>query len=88
MAGPTIPNQTYTPEQAADLLQLSKNTIYELIGRGAIPAKRFGKVYRIPSASLAFVFTGLDLDLFQSEQADVVNLERVHAALTEVRAGN
>ena len=32
-------NQTYTPEQVAQLLQLSKNTVYELINRGEIVAK-------------------------------------------------
>ncbi|MGB6882185.1 MAG: helix-turn-helix domain-containing protein, partial [Microgenomates group bacterium] len=36
--------RTYTPEQVAEILQLSKNTVYELINRGEIIAKRIGKV--------------------------------------------
>jgi len=46
-------SQTYTPEQVAKMLQLSKNTVYDLIGRGEIVAKKFGKVYRIPAISLS-----------------------------------
>ena len=37
--------KTYTPEQVAEILQLSKNTIYALISRGEIIAKKLGKVY-------------------------------------------
>ena len=33
----------YTPEQAAELLQLSKNTVYGLINRGEIVAKLAGQ---------------------------------------------
>ena len=54
--------KVYTPEEVAGLLKLSKNTIYDLISRGEIIAKRIGKVYRIPASSLSFVFTGLDSD--------------------------
>src|SRR3989304_9385043 len=60
--------KTYTPEQVAEILQLSKNTIYDLISRGEIIAKKIGKVYRIPAASLSFVFTGLDEDLQRAEK--------------------
>ena len=41
--------RTYTPEQTAEILQLSKNTIYGLISKGEIIAKKVGKVYRIPA---------------------------------------
>lgn len=60
--------KAYTPEQVAEMLQLSKNTVYELIARGEIVAKKIGKVYRIPQSSLTFVFTGLDEDLYQVEK--------------------
>ena len=63
--------RVYTPEQVANILQLSKNTIYELIARGEIVAKKIGKVYRIPQSSLNFVFTGLDEDFYQAEQEDL-----------------
>lgn len=77
--------EVYTPEQVAELLQLSKNTVYDLIGRGEISAKRFGKVYRIPASSLAFALTGLDHDLYAAEQEDLAILPRVNRALAKVR---
>lgn len=82
-----LPDKVYTPEQAAELLQLSKNTVYELIGRGEIVAKRLGKVYRIPAASLSFVFSGLDYDLYQADMADRNQLNKVESALEAVRSG-
>lgn len=77
--------KVYTPEQVAELLQLSKNTVYELISRGEIVAKKFGKVYRIPAASLSFMFTGLDYDLYQAEEEDKKNISRVDQALKAAR---
>lgn len=83
-----IPNKAYTPEQVANMLQLSKNTIYELIKSGGITAKKFGKVYRIPAASLSFIFTGLDYDIYLAEQEDLKNLPKIHKALAKVRYKN
>lgn len=79
--------QVYTPEQTAKLLQLSKNTIYELISRGEIVAKKIGKVYRIPASSIYFALTGLDYDLFEAEQKDLKSLPRIEAELAKARAG-
>ncbi|HSW88268.1 MAG TPA: helix-turn-helix domain-containing protein [Candidatus Saccharimonadales bacterium] len=78
--------KVYTPEQVADMLQLSKNTIYELIGRGEIIAKKIGKVYRIPASSISFVFTGLDYDLYKAEKEDLKELSSVQAEIAKVRA--
>lgn len=80
------PNKVYTPEQVAGMLQLSKNTVYDLIGRGEIVAKRLGKVYRVLASSLAFIFTGLDADLYSAEQEDLKSLPSVHKEITAVRA--
>jgi len=77
--------KTYTPEQVADVLQLSKNTVYELINRGEIVAKKIGKVYRIPAQSLSFVFTGLDNDLYQAEQQDLKKIDKIQTELAEAR---
>jgi len=79
--------QAFTPEQVANILQLSKNTIYNLIGRGEIAAKRFGKVYRVPAKSLSFVFTGLDFDLLRAEQEDLKNINLVQNAIAKIRRG-
>lgn len=78
--------KTYTPEQVAEILQLSKNTIYDLISRGEIVAKKIGKVYRIPASSISFAFTGLDYDLYQAEKEDLKSLAKVHEELEKVRA--
>ena len=79
-------NKVYTPEQVAEMLQLSKKTVYELIGKGEIVAKKIGKVYRIPASSISFVFTGLDIDLFKAEEEDQKNIKKIQKSLSEVRA--
>ncbi len=76
----------YTPEQVADILQLSKNTVYDLIGRGEILAKRIGKVYRIPASSISFAFTGLDYDLYKAEKEDLKQLPRIQEEIAAVRS--
>jgi excisionase family DNA binding protein len=78
--------QVYTPEQVAVILQLSKNTVYELISRGEIVAKKIGKVYRIPQSSIAFAFTGLDFDLYQAQNEDLKNIAEVEQELSTIRA--
>lgn len=35
-----------TPEQVADLLQMSRSWVYEQAARGGIPALRLGRVWR------------------------------------------
>lgn len=77
--------KAYTPEQVAVMLQLSKNTVYQLIGRGEIVAKKFGKVYRIPQSSLSFIFSGLDGDLLRVQKEDFKNLDKIQGALAKVR---
>lgn len=77
--------KAYTPEQVAEMLQLSRNTVYELINRGEIIAKKLGKVYRIPSSSISFLFTGLDSDLYQASENDKKNLPLIEKELKKVR---
>lgn len=76
----------YTPDQVGSILQLNTNTVYELIAKGEILAKKIGKVYRIPASSLSFLFTGLDADLWQLEQVDLKNQPKVDQALAKARA--
>jgi len=80
-----IQARTYTPEQVAEILQLSKNTVYQLINRGEIIAKKIGKVYRIPQSSISFVFTGLDEDIYRMEQEDLKNIKKYRKALEQTR---
>lgn len=77
--------KAYTPEQVASMLQLSKNTVYKLINRGEIIAKKIGKVYRIPVNSLSFLFTGLDEDLFKAQKEDLKSLDRIEKEIEKVR---
>ncbi len=77
--------KVYTPEQVAEMLQLSKNTVYELIGRGEIVAKKIGKLYRISAPSISFFFTGLDYDLYQADQEDRKRLSSVEDEIAKVR---
>ena len=77
--------KAYTPAQVADILQLNKNTVYELINRGEIIAKKIGKVYRIPPSSLSFIFTGLDSDLYDAEKSDLKNIDKIKTTLKNVR---
>ena len=77
--------QVYTPEQVAEILQLSKNTVYELIKRGEIVAKKLGKVYRIPANSISFVFTGLDFDLYNAQREDFRNIKQIQKEISKAR---
>ena len=85
MNSTTITAKAYTPEQVAEILQLSKNTIYDLISRGEIVAKKIGKVYRIPASSISFVFTGLDYDLYKAEKEDLKELSRIQEEIGKIR---
>jgi excisionase family DNA binding protein len=77
--------KVYTPEQVAEILQLNKSTVYKLINRGEIMAKKVGRVYRIPKQSLSFVFTGLDKDLLELQEEDKKNLKKVKKTIRDVR---
>lgn len=77
--------KVYTPDQVAEILQLSSNTVYDLISRGEILAKKIGKVYRIPANSISFALTGLDYDLYLAEQEDKKNLPVIEGVLAEAR---
>lgn len=78
--------KVYTPEQVAQILQLNKNTIYRLIERGEIVAKRIGRVYRVPASSIAYTFTGLDEDLYLAEKEDKKSLKKVQKEIDMARA--
>jgi len=80
-----LQTQVYTPDQVAQILQLNKNTVYELIKKGEIIAKKIGKVFRIPAASLSFVLTGLDADLYRAERNDLELQPKIKQALAQAR---
>jgi excisionase family DNA binding protein len=43
-----VVKEIMTPEQVADYLQLSKDTVYRYIREGKLTASRLGRNYRIP----------------------------------------
>lgn len=80
-----ISPQTYTPQETANILKLSKNTIYDLISKGEIVAKRIGSVYRIPASSLSFALTGLDIDLYEAQKEDLKNIKIIQKEIKKTR---
>jgi excisionase family DNA binding protein len=42
----------FTPDQAADYLQVNRETVYRYIREGKLVASRLGRAYRIPRRSL------------------------------------
>lgn len=55
------------------------------INRGEIVAKKLGKMYRIPASSLSCMFTGLDQDLFNAQQIDLLNIKSISSKIKTVR---
>lgn len=80
-----LQSQVYTPDQVAQILQLNKNTVYELIKRGEIIAKKIGKVFRVPAISLSFITTGLDNDLYFAEKEDLKSQPKIRQELFKAR---
>ena len=46
------PQQFYSPEDYAMIMDLSRDNVYLLLRKGAIPYKRIGRQYRIPKSAL------------------------------------
>ena len=46
------PREIFTPKQAAEYLQVDKETIYRYIRQGKLVASRLGRKYRIPKGSI------------------------------------
>jgi len=51
-ASPTIDRQTFTVEEAAALLGIGRNSAYQAIARGELPALRLGRRLLVPRAAL------------------------------------
>lgn len=44
--------EVYTPDQAAEYLQVSRETVYRYIRDGKLVASKLGRSYRVPKRSL------------------------------------
>ncbi|MSQ09878.1 MAG: DNA-binding protein [Dehalococcoidia bacterium] len=64
-----------TPEQAADYLQINRETIYRYIRSGKLLASKLGKSYRIPRRSVELLLwatrTAPDMALRHYTQAEI-----------------
>jgi excisionase family DNA binding protein len=47
-----LQREIFTPEQAAEYLQVERETIYRYIRQGKLVASRLGRAYRIPKGSI------------------------------------
>ena len=50
--------QTYTVEEAAEILGIGRNSAYEAVRRGEIPAIKIGKRVLVPKAALDRMLSG------------------------------
>ena len=80
-----LQDQVYTPDRVPQILQLTNNTVYELIKKGEIIAKKIGRVFRIPAMSLSFALTGLDEDLYRAEKEDLKLQPKIKSELARAR---
>lgn len=44
--------EVFTPEQAADYLQVNRETVYRYIRQGKLVASKLGRSYRVPKRSI------------------------------------
>lgn len=47
-----VKREIFTPEQAAEYLQVERETIYRYIRQGKLVASKLGRTYRIPKGSI------------------------------------
>lgn len=82
--------RTYTPEQVADIYQISKASVYKMIQDGKLLAKKINdRQYRIPQSELEWVTSGLDSDILKLQQKDLEVLDdETRNLLTEIRRRN
>jgi excisionase family DNA binding protein len=68
-------HEIMTPEQAADYLQVNRDTVYRYIREGKLVASRIGRAYRIPRSSLDLLLwstrTREDLTLRQYTRQEI-----------------
>jgi excisionase family DNA binding protein len=87
-----------TPEQAADYLQVNRETVYRYIRDGRLVASKLGRAYRIPRKSLDLLlwstrtrdditlrdYTGEEIDQFLQEDALTGEAARIAAQFRQL----
>ena len=54
-----IERETYTVEEAAKVLGISKPSMYAAVKRGEIPVIKIGRVIRVPKAAMSHWLAGI-----------------------------
>ncbi len=75
-----IKRELFTPDQAADYLQIDRETIYRYIRQGKLVASKLGRAYRIPRRSLELLLwttrTRQDISLRDYTGAEIADFLR------------
>lgn len=78
-----------TPEQAADYLQVNKETVYRYIRQGKLVASQLGRTYRIPRRSLDLLLwatrTRKDVTLREYTGAEIAEFLQADELDTETK---
>lgn len=78
--------QALTPEQTAQILQVNVATIYQMIKKGDLFAKKVGeKQYRVSPLSLNWIWGNLDVDLKEMDAVDRQFLPVIQKSIKKVR---
>ncbi len=62
MSSPTLPSHYLTIAEVAQVLRVSKMTVYRLVHSGEMPAVRFGRSYRVPETAVDQYLKGAVVD--------------------------
>lgn len=79
-----------TPEQAAEYLQINRETVYRYIRDSKLVASKLGRTYRIPKRSLDLLLfstrTRQDIMLREYTGEEIAEFDRLDQLDTEARA--
>jgi excisionase family DNA binding protein len=82
--------EIFTPEQAAEYLQIDKETVYRYIRQGKLVASKLGRTYRIPRGSIErFLWatrTRKDITLREYTRPEIAEFFRLDQMDEETRA--
>ena len=83
--------EIFTPEQAAEYLQVDKETVYRYIRQGKLVASKLGRTYRIPRGSIEMLLwatrTRQDITLREytgSEIAEFIHSDQLDDEAREI----
>jgi len=83
--------EVLTPEQAADYLQVNRETVYRYIREGKLAASKLGRTYRLPKRSLDLLLwatrTREDITLREYTEAEIagfIEADRIDEITQEI----